>query len=47
MQHCVSIVETGLDEAIEASRKAVSMGADMIVTLVSVAKHSVRKTLQK
>ena len=30
MQHCVSIIETGLDEAIEASRKAVSMGADLI-----------------
>jgi shikimate dehydrogenase/3-dehydroquinate dehydratase type I len=30
MQHCVSIVETGLDEAIEASRKAVIMGADLI-----------------
>ena len=27
MQHCVSIIETGLDEAIEASRKAVSMVA--------------------
>ncbi len=30
MQHCVSIIETGLDEAIEASRKAVGMGADLI-----------------
>ena len=30
MQHCVSIIETGLDEAIEASRKAVSKGADLI-----------------
>ncbi|MGD0816786.1 MAG: shikimate dehydrogenase [Methanomassiliicoccales archaeon] len=30
MQHCVSIVETGLDKAIEASRKAISMGADLI-----------------
>ena len=30
MQHCVSIVETGLDKAIEASRKAVGMGADLI-----------------
>jgi shikimate dehydrogenase/3-dehydroquinate dehydratase type I len=30
MQHCVSIVEAGLDEAVEASRKAVSMGADLI-----------------
>jgi 3-dehydroquinate dehydratase/shikimate dehydrogenase len=30
MQHCVSIVETGLDEAIEASRKAVGLGADLI-----------------
>ena len=30
MQHCVSIIETGLDEAIEAARKAVSMGADLI-----------------
>ncbi len=30
MQHCVSIIETGLDEALEASRKAVAMGADLI-----------------
>lgn len=30
MQYCVSIIETGLDEAIEASRKAVGMGADLI-----------------
>ena len=30
MQHCVSIIETGLDEAIEASRKAVGKGADLI-----------------
>jgi shikimate dehydrogenase/3-dehydroquinate dehydratase type I len=30
MQHCVSIIETGLDEAIEASRRAVGMGADLI-----------------
>jgi shikimate dehydrogenase/3-dehydroquinate dehydratase type I len=30
MQLCVSIIETDLEEAIEASRKAVSMGADLI-----------------
>jgi shikimate dehydrogenase/3-dehydroquinate dehydratase type I len=30
MQHCVSIIEKGLDEAIEASRKAVGLGADLI-----------------
>ena len=30
MQHCVSIIETGLDEALEASRKAVAIGADLI-----------------
>ncbi len=30
MQHCVSIVETGLDEAIDASRRAVGLGADLI-----------------
>ena len=30
MQHCVSIIETGLEGAIEASRKAVSKGADLI-----------------
>ncbi|HEY3419513.1 MAG TPA: shikimate dehydrogenase [Methanomassiliicoccales archaeon] len=30
MQNCVSIIETGLDDAIEASRKAVGLGADLI-----------------